>query len=116
VRGLAIRKAETGCDVCMVRTSSTSNVAEQHISAKWIEKTPKQELDDATDDIHEYGEKTEGSFQYAQRTVDLAVVTMGLELGVKTLVIMSPTICGRGSGLFNTSGIQITAIIQAVMA
>jgi len=116
IRGLAQRKAATGHDVWMVHTSGTSNLADQPMSGKWIEDIPGREFDDATSDIYGYEKKREGKVQYAQRTAELAVVDTGLELGVKTLVIMSPTIFGRGSGLFNSSSIQIPAVVRGVLA
>ncbi|XXG99274.1 hypothetical protein Hte_005611 [Hypoxylon texense] len=114
VRGLARRKAATGRDVWMVFTSGTSNVGDRPISKAWPEDVP--ELDDERDDVYayeKYREEKEGP--YVQRTTEMAVVDTGLELGVKTLVIMSPTIFGLGTGLFNTISIQIPAYARAVL-
>ena len=52
---------------------------------------------------------------YPQRDTDLAVIEIGLKNGVKTYIIMSPTICGRGSGYFNRNTIQIPAMIRAAV-
>jgi hypothetical protein len=52
---------------------------------------------------------------YLQRTAELGIVDIGLELGVKTLVIMSPTIYGIGTGLFNKTSVQIPSYIAAVL-
>ncbi|KAF2679669.1 NAD dependent epimerase/dehydratase family protein-like protein [Lentithecium fluviatile CBS 122367] len=115
IHGLARRKQETGRDVWMIHTSGTSNLADQPISGKWSKKTPNREFNDASDDVYAYEKAREGVSPYAQRTTELNVVDAGLELGVKTLVIMSPTIFGKGTGLFNTSSIQVPAYAQAVV-
>ncbi|KAI0387468.1 NAD(P)-binding protein [Hypomontagnella monticulosa] len=115
VRGLAKRKAATGRDVWMIHTSGTSNVGDRPITKKWIEPEGR-EFDDAKDDVYGYEkDREEREGLYHQRTAEMAVVDAGLELGVKTLVIMSPTIFGLGSGLFNKVSIQIPAYIRAVL-
>ena len=115
VRGLAKRKASTGRDVWMIHTSGTSNLADQPYSGKWVDKDPERTFDDAKDDIYTYECEREALHPYAQRTTELGVIDLGLELGVKTLVIMSPTIYGIGSGLFNKTSIQIPAYVQSVL-
>ena len=115
VRGLAKRKESTGRDVWMIHTSGTSNVADQPISGKWIEEDPEREFDDNKDDIYGYEKEREALHPYLQRTTELGVVDLGLELGVKTLVIMSPTIYGIGSGAFNTISIQVPSYIRSVL-
>lgn len=52
---------------------------------------------------------------YAQRATDLAVVATGLANGVKTTILMSPTIYGIGSGFFNKLSIQIPTLIRAAI-
>lgn len=49
---------------------------------------------------------------YAQRTTDLVVVETGKKVGVKTYILMSPTIYGFGTGLFNDQSIQIPQLIR----
>lgn len=99
LRGLAKRKASTGRDVWMIHTSGTSNVADKpHTNPG----TPAREWDDMADDIYAYEKELEAAEPYAQRTVELGVVDTGLELGVKTVAIMSPVIFGPGTGLFNS--------------
>ncbi|CAJ2501889.1 Uu.00g047420.m01.CDS01 [Anthostomella pinea] len=116
LRGLAQRKASTGGrDVWMIHTSGTSNVADQPITKAWVEKDPEREFDDARDDIYGYEKEREALRPYAQRTAELAVVDTGLDLGVKTLVIMSPTIYGIGTGLFNKTSVQVPAYILSVL-
>ena len=115
VRGLAQRKESTGQDVWMIHTSGTSNLADMPISGKWMEKVAEREFDDAKDDIYGYEKEREALDPYLQRTSELGVVDTGLELGVKTLIIMSPTIYGVGSGLFNTASIQLPTYIQSVL-
>ncbi|KAL7627364.1 hypothetical protein AAE478_001557 [Parahypoxylon ruwenzoriense] len=115
LRGLAQRKAQTGRDVWYIHTSGTSNVADRPISGAWIEREEGREFDDARDDVYEYEVGREARHAYAQRTTELGVVDTGLELGVKTLVIMSPTIHSPGTGLFNTASIQIPMYVRGVL-
>ncbi|KAL2752820.1 hypothetical protein ACRALDRAFT_1065852 [Sodiomyces alcalophilus JCM 7366] len=111
VRGLAKRKALTGRDVWMIHTSGTSNVADRPITNPG---GPVREFDDVSDDIYAYEKEKEAQVPYLQRTAELAVVDTGLELGVKTTVIMSPVIFGPGTGLFNKLNIK-TAHIRAAL-
>jgi hypothetical protein len=55
------------------------------------------------DDLYTYLKRREAMDPYAQRTTDLVAIETGLEVGVKTYLIMSPTIYDTGSGLFNRS-------------
>jgi nucleoside-diphosphate-sugar epimerase len=52
---------------------------------------------------------------YSQRTTDLVAIETGLEVNVKTYLVMSPTIYGTGSGLFNRSSIQLPNIIRTAL-
>ncbi len=52
---------------------------------------------------------------YAQRTTDIAVVETGLALGVPTHIIMSPTIYGLGTGMFNKHSIQVPTIARSAI-
>lgn len=115
LRGLGQRKASAGRDVWMIHTSGTSNLADQPISGVWVEKVPEREFHDEKDDIYGYERERDAVHPYAQRSAELGVVDTGLELGVKTLVIMSPAIYGIGTGLYNTISIQIPAWIRSVL-
>ncbi|RYN74991.1 hypothetical protein AA0120_g12175 [Alternaria tenuissima] len=115
IRGLAQRKVTTGRDVWMIHTSGTSNLADQPISGTWVEKVPEREFDDAKDDIYGYEQEREAQTKNPQRSTELAVIDAGLQLGVKTLVIMSPTIYGLGSGLFHRTSLQIPMYIVSVL-
>lgn len=115
VRGLAQRQAATGRPAWLIHTSGTSNLADQPVSGKWVEEVPGREFDDARDDVYAYEKEREARQPYLQRTAELAVVDAGLKLGVRTLVVMSPTIYGRGAGLFNTTSIQIPTYIRSVL-
>ncbi|KAI6086335.1 NAD dependent epimerase/dehydratase family protein [Hypoxylon rubiginosum] len=107
LRGLSQRKAQTGRDVWYIQTSGTSNVADRPFSKAWVEPAGR-EFDDAKDDIYGYEKDREvREAPYPQRTTELGVVDTGLELGIKTLVIMSPLIFGKGTGLFNVKSIGI---------
>ena len=52
---------------------------------------------------------------YAQRQTDLTVIEVGLQVGVKTYIIMSPLIYGIGTGHFNKISIQIPTMIRAAI-
>ncbi|KAK5166914.1 uncharacterized protein LTR77_007643 [Saxophila tyrrhenica] len=113
VKGLAKRKQSTGKDTFMIHTSGTSNLADQPITGKLLED---RVFDDAKDDIYGYEKEREKGQLYLQRNSELGVVDAGIETGVKVLVIMSPTIYGRGSGIGNTSSIQVPAYVKTTLA
>lgn len=112
VQGLARRKETTRRTVWMIHTSGTSNLSDRPITGTPVDC----EFNDEDGDVYDYEKRLEAEEPYAQRTAELGVVDKGLELGVNTLVIMSPTIYGTGSGLFNTTSIQIPACVRAVLA
>ncbi|KXX76910.1 3beta-hydroxysteroid-dehydrogenase/decarboxylase isoform 1 [Madurella mycetomatis] len=116
VRGLAQRRVSTGRDVWIVHTSGTSNLADQPFSVADGRGVVEREFDDASDDVYGYENQLEGAWSYAQRETELRVVELGEELGVKTVVVMSPTIFGVGTGLFNRVSIQIPAYVKAAVA
>lgn len=60
-----------------------------------------REFDDLADDVYAHEKALDAVEAFGQRTTELGVIDAGLELGVKTLVIMSPIIYGIGTGLFN---------------
>jgi nucleoside-diphosphate-sugar epimerase len=65
------------------------------------------------DDIYAYERNREDSEPYLQRTTDLIVFEKGQEAGVRTYLLMSPTIYGPGTGLFNRKSIQIVGLMRA---
>lgn len=65
------------------------------------------------EDIYAYERHRENLEPYAQRTTDLVVLEKGEEAGIKTYILMSPTIYGIGTGFFNRTSIQIDGIIRA---
>ncbi|KAK5124977.1 hypothetical protein LTR85_001167 [Meristemomyces frigidus] len=116
VEGLAKRQQATGKDVFMIHTSGTSNLADQPITKAYTESDPERVFDDSKDDIYGYEKMRNEQQPYGQRTSELGVIDAGLEKGVKTLVIMSPTIYGVGTGEFNKSSIQVPAYVKATIA
>ncbi|KAF3394249.1 hypothetical protein F1880_005432 [Penicillium rolfsii] len=110
LRGLAQRKTQTGRDVWMIHTSGTSNIGDKPIT----KPTSAKEFDDLVDDVYAHEKALEAAEPYAQRTTELGVIDMGLELGVQTLVIMSPIIYGNGTGLFNKISIH-TQFMKAML-
>ncbi|KAF7191405.1 hypothetical protein HII31_07428 [Pseudocercospora fuligena] len=112
VRGLAKRKEKTGKDVYLIHTSGTSNVADRPITKAMVED---RIFDDVKDDIYNYEKTRNDSDPYGQRTSELGVIDAGIETGVKTLVIMSPTIYGIGTGMFNKKSIQVPMYMKAAL-
>ena len=115
IHGLSKRKQATGKDVFMIHTSGTSNVADMPITGKYLESDPNRVFDDAKDDIYIYEKARNEQEPYPQRTSELGVVDAGLETGVKTVVIMSPTIYGIGTGEFNKTSMQVPAYAETTL-
>lgn len=67
------------------------------------------------ENVYEYEEDREAEEAYAQRTTDIAVVRTGEQTGVKTYIMMPPTIYGRGTGFFNQGSMQIPSIIRGAI-
>ncbi|RYO78674.1 hypothetical protein DL766_004883 [Monosporascus sp. MC13-8B] len=67
------------------------------------------------DSVHAYEKYRESLHSYAQRAAEIAVVETGLATGVRTTVIMPPTIYGTGSGFFNRLSVQIPNVIQTAL-
>ncbi|KAI1386151.1 NAD dependent epimerase/dehydratase family protein [Hypoxylon trugodes] len=115
IKGLAQRKASTGRDVWYIQTSGTSNLSDRPVTGLWKEPEGR-EFDDVKDDVYGYEKsREENDHKYFQRTTELTVVDTSLEYGVKTVVIMSGLIFGRGKGLFNKDSIQIPDVVRAAL-
>lgn len=93
----------------MRKTSGTSSIGDRPITKTFTET---RVLSDE-DDIYAYERKREDQEAYAQRTTDLVVFEKGDEAAIKYYILMSPTIYGIGSGLFNRTSIQIDGIMRA---
>ena len=65
--------------------------------------------------IYAYQKYRESLQIYPQRTTDLVTVETGLQVGVPTTIIMSPTIYGVGSGTFNKISIQVPTIMRSAI-
>ncbi|GAP90577.1 putative NAD dependent epimerase dehydratase family protein [Rosellinia necatrix] len=116
--GLARRKrAHPGTQPWLIHTSGTSNVGSRPVSGAWLDNDSAQGgiFDDAVDDVYGYEAARNVVEPYIQRTTELSVVNSGLELDVRTLVIMPPTIYGVGSGMFNKRSIQIPAFVTTAL-
>ncbi|KAF2107695.1 NAD dependent epimerase/dehydratase family protein [Lophiotrema nucula] len=115
LKGLKRRKEESGNEkeVWMLHLSGTSNVAGFPITGAHYE--PTRSFDDTLHDIYAYEKTREEESSYIQRTTELGVVDLGLELGVKTVVLMPPTVYGMGTGLFNKYSIQIPTYIRGAI-
>ncbi|KAH6708794.1 hypothetical protein BKA61DRAFT_614899 [Leptodontidium sp. MPI-SDFR-AT-0119] len=94
ILGLAQRRKETGKEVHYIHTSGTSNVADRPITGEYHEK--RFPLSDK-DDIYSYEKMRDMKVPYAQRTTDIVVIETGLEVNVKTYILMSCSIYGIGT-------------------
>ncbi|KAF4332903.1 NAD dependent epimerase dehydratase family [Fusarium beomiforme] len=112
IQGLAQRKRETGRDVHYIHNSGTSNFGDRPVSKTYTEE---RRVFSDKDDVYAYEKMRESIEPYHQRTADVTVFEMGEELGVKTHIICSPLIYGRGIGLFNKSSIQIPTLVRAAL-
>ncbi|KAI4142562.1 MAG: hypothetical protein LQ341_003179 [Variospora aurantia] len=112
IKGLGRRQKSTGRDVYYIHTSGTSNLADQPIT-KAYEET--RTFVDTTPDLYSYLQQRNALTPYAHRTADIAVISTGLALNVKTYIIMPPTIYGTGTGDFNRITIQAPAIIRSAL-
>lgn len=75
------------------KTSGTSNVADRPITGEYHEK--RSPLSDK-DDLYSYEKMRDMTVPYAQRTTDIVVIETGLEVNVKTYILMSCSIYGTG--------------------
>ncbi|KAF9887690.1 hypothetical protein FE257_009643 [Aspergillus nanangensis] len=112
ILGLSDRKKQTGTDTIYLHTSGTSSIGDYPVPT---ETADRWVLSDANDDVYAHLTKLEGQRPYAQRTTDIAVVDTGIAANVKTFIVMSPTIYGKGTGLFNQQTIQIPGIIKRAL-
>jgi nucleoside-diphosphate-sugar epimerase len=118
LEGLAQRKrSHPGIEPWLIHTSGASNIGGRRVSGAWVDSDSPEgrTFNDATDDIYGYEAARNAKEPYIQRTTELNIVNAGLELGVRTLVLMAPTIYGVGSGLFNKRSIQIPAYVAVAL-
>lgn len=109
--GLGQRKKVTGKEVYYFHTTGTSNIGDKPITKDYYE--PRILSD--KDDLYTYLKGREAKEVYAQRTTDIVSIETGLEHGVKTYLIMSPTIYGTGTGLFNRTSSQLPSLIRTAI-
>ncbi|KAH1338665.1 hypothetical protein KXV68_002849 [Aspergillus fumigatus] len=102
IEGLSQRQKATGRDAYMIHTSGTSILGDHPYSG-----TPQNQKvwSDEKDDV--YAMEKNHPERYGQRVTDVTVVETGLSLGVKTYIVVPPTIYGKGSGPFATLSQQI---------
>ncbi|KAF6834529.1 BNR repeat domain-containing protein [Colletotrichum musicola] len=112
IEGLGERSQKTGKDVHFIHTSGTSNLAQRTIT-----KQPGEIHDwsDKDDDVFEFEEKMEAEEAYGQRMTDIAVIKTAERAGVKSYIMMPPTVYGRGTGHFNQGSMQIPSVIRGAI-
>jgi hypothetical protein len=71
------------------QTGGTSILGDQPISKKFIDT----KIYSDKEDIYAYEVEREKKETYGQRVADIATVKIGEEMGVKTYIILPPTIC-----------------------
>ncbi|OQD73586.1 hypothetical protein PENDEC_c014G05107 [Penicillium decumbens] len=111
ISGLHDRERATGQKTHFIHTSGTSNLGDNPITKTYTES---RELLD-TDDIYKYEQDRQAKEPYPQRAGDLAVFSTGIELGVKTTIIMPPNIFGFGTGPGNKLSIQIPDLVRTAI-
>jgi nucleoside-diphosphate-sugar epimerase len=111
ILGLGDRRVSVK-EVHYIHTSGTSNVADHQITAPGS----NVRIFSDKENIYAYEKSLETVEPYLQRTTDIAVVETGLKVSVPTTILMSPTIYGLGSGLFNRLSIQTPTMIRVAIA
>ncbi|KAL2839660.1 hypothetical protein BJY01DRAFT_237027 [Aspergillus pseudoustus] len=111
ILGLSDGQRQSGTEAIYLHTSGTSSIGEYPVPAASAERWVLSDKDD----IYAHLTKLEAQKPYAQRTTDIAVVDTGISVDVKTYIVMSPTIYGEGSGLFNRQTIQVPGIIKRAL-
>ncbi|CAG8093043.1 unnamed protein product [Penicillium nalgiovense] len=102
IEGLARRQKATGKESYLIHTSGTSILGDHPYTGM----PQDQEIwSDEKDNIFEM-EKNYPE-RYGQRVTDVTVVETGLSLGVKTYIVVPPTIYGQGGGQFSTLSQQV---------
>jgi len=113
IEGLAKRKQlHPDAEVYYMHTTGTSNLADRPITGIYLES---RTFSDKDTDIYAYLKKRDEIEPYAQRNTDLVVVETGKRGNVPTTNIMSPTIYGLGSGMFNRLTIQYPRQMKAAL-
>ncbi|KAF2806935.1 NAD dependent epimerase/dehydratase family protein [Mytilinidion resinicola] len=111
LRGLGDRSKQTGKQLHFIQETGTSNIADRPITGTYHEDRVFSDKDD----IYSYLEERNAAEEYAQRTTNIVIPQLGLELGVKTYIIQSPTIYGIGTGFFRKTSIQIPVLTRAAI-
>ncbi|KAF1976773.1 NAD(P)-binding protein [Bimuria novae-zelandiae CBS 107.79] len=110
IKGLAQRKATNpGADVYFIRTDSTANLADRPITGALTES---RNFSDKDADLFAYLKQRDAQEPYPQRTATITATETALAEGASTTAVMSPTIYGVGSGLFNHLTMQAPLLMR----
>ncbi|KAL2025683.1 hypothetical protein VTO58DRAFT_103909 [Aureobasidium pullulans] len=112
IRGLADRKQQSGKDVFYIHTSGISSIADHPITGTYHEHRIFNDIDG---DIYEYQKQREAQTPYIQRTTDITVIEEAEKHNVPAIIIMAPTIFGKGIGPLNKVSIQIPEMIRSAL-
>ncbi|KAH7150569.1 NAD dependent epimerase/dehydratase family protein [Dactylonectria estremocensis] len=109
IDGLGDRKTAAEKQTHLIQTSGTGSLADRPVSKRFVETKVFSDKDN----IYDYEKYRESIEPFPQRTTDVTVIEHGESTGVKTYIVMSPTIYGLGSGVINQKSMQIEALIRA---
>jgi nucleoside-diphosphate-sugar epimerase len=104
--GDRLKKNPNGPVPKIIQTTGTSNVADRPFTDP-NRKLPFELTDLRSSEVYEVEKKLAAQEPYPQRDSELAVIDTGIETGVVTTIIQSPTIYGPGSGPGNKASLQI---------
>ena len=76
---------------------------------------PTEFTDLESSGIYEVEKQLDTAEPYALRTTELTVIVTGLEVGVRTQVVMAPTVYSPGTGPGNQMSVQVPVLIRSVL-
>ncbi|KAH8890160.1 NAD dependent epimerase/dehydratase family protein [Thozetella sp. PMI_491] len=112
IMGLADRKRQIGGEPFLIHVSGTSSLGDRPISGLFLESRSRI-FSDKDEELYAWERHREDVDPYPQRTTDVTVFETGEAAGIKTYIVMPPTIYGIGSGFFKRISIQIDCIMRA---
>lgn len=110
VQGLARNVGEGKPAPWILHISGCTNISDRPVTGKAF---PGREWDDANGrEVFEFIAAEDAADPYPQRSAEVAVLTAGEETGVQAVSLTTPCIFGEGTGLFNTQGLVVPALMR----
>ncbi|EPQ26169.1 uncharacterized protein PFL1_06376 [Pseudozyma flocculosa PF-1] len=109
IRGLSRRSRPAGSNASIVHTSGTSILGD-HAEGRRLDERIFSDVDD---DLYAF--EAGHPEPYSQRITDVAVVDTAAALGVRSYIVVPPTIYGKGSGWFATISQQIPHLTRLAL-